>query len=75
MSDDLGTCPFCRGWLAREGENLVCEKGDYVVVESRFDEIWDLFKELRPQATPETESVLVEKLLKDLREANIKHAT
>ena len=73
VREDLRRCPLCGGKLFREGENLVCEMGDYSIEEKRFDELWEELIEW--QSSPSwkyLESALSEVLLKNLRDLNQK---
>ena len=42
-NEQLGACPICGADLKRDREYLICPAGDYKVLESTFDQIWDTF--------------------------------
>jgi hypothetical protein len=68
-SGAVGHCPLCQRLLRRYGENLVCEGGDYIVLESEFDRIWDQYPPDRLKAEEPTAG---ESLLQELIKENIK---
>jgi len=47
MSDQIGTCPICQNVLARDGEFVVCPKGDYKAEFEKWDEVWKAFEKSR----------------------------
>jgi len=42
-SIQIGTCPICQNVLARDGEFVVCPKGDYKAEFTKWDEVWKAF--------------------------------
>ena len=61
--ESLGFCPICLGRLKREGDKLLCENGDYIVLEIDFDLLW------RDYETKGDAEVLLQSLLeKNMKE-------
>lgn len=73
LPDKLGTCPICGNNLSRAGQYLVCIAGDYKVLETTFDSIWNDFIAVREKGESDN-LALTEKLVEDLRNANEKEA-
>lgn len=65
----LGSCPICESPLKRSGLYLECPGGDYRIPEKTFNDIWDRYN----QADLLSDGLdLIEKLLRELRDGNIK---
>ena len=62
MNDHLGHCPICQALLKREGDNLVCLEGDYIIPEKVFNEAWERYGVKRD----------AENLLQSLLDENLK---
>jgi hypothetical protein len=68
----LGKCPLCQGTLTRKKKNLVCENGDYMVDESRWDDLWQGFEQqMNLRAGQYFKAAVTELLLQDLRDLNL----
>ena len=68
MRKGFGHCPKCSGVLLQDGNDYVCERGDYIVPIDIFDKLWMDFS----NDPKKTDVGTMEKLLQDLINANTK---
>jgi hypothetical protein len=61
----VGRCPLCRGQLNVEGDQVVCENGDYHTFREWFDNAWNAYENLCNQAGRElTAQPLIDELVR-----------